>query len=358
MIQSVYRNRILRLKKRLSSESFESVLISSKANCRYLSGFTGSNGYLLITEKEDLLFTDFRYVEQAKKECLGFETVRIAEGYSALTSCASDMKLGVIGFEPSHVSFLEYQRLRSELPNKVKLLPIQGIVEDIRAIKDQEEVVFIKEAVSLADKVLQEAVPLVRPGVSENFIANHIEGSLRDMGAEGLAFDTIVGTGVNAALPHHRADETIIKEGDPVVIDMGALYKGYRSDLTRTFCATALGRNTSKFEEIYGIVLYAQLAAARAAKPGMMSAALDGIARAAIEKEGYGDNFGHGLGHGVGLEIHEKPMVVPASADTIEVGTVFTIEPGIYLPEWGGVRIEDIVLMKEGGPEVLTRSPK
>ena len=210
----------------------------------------------------------------------------------------------------------------------------------------------------LADKALKEAVPFVRPGVSENFIARLIESTLREMGADGLAFDTIVGTGVNAALPHHRADETIIEEGDPVVIDMGALYKGYRSDLTRTFYATALGGTSSKFEEIYEIVLQAQLAAENAVEPGMMSSELDGIARAVIEKEGYGHSFGHGLGHGVGLDIHEKPMLVPSSTDTIEVGSIFTVEPGIYLPEWGGVRIEDIVLMEQGGSKVLSTSPK
>jgi Xaa-Pro aminopeptidase len=238
------------------------------------------------------------------------------------------------------------------------LNPAEGAVESLRITKDESEIELLQTAVNLADSAMEQALQSVHSGVAEIEVAKVIEACLRDLGADAVAFDTIVGTGVNGALPHHRAEKTLIRKGDPVVIDMGALFKGYRSDLTRTVLADPSGKSHEKFEEIYGIVLEAQLAAEKAAEPGMRAADLDRVSRNVIEKNGYGSHFGHGLGHGVGLDIHERPMVVPSSTDVIEIGSVFTIEPGIYLPDWGGVRIEDVVLMEESGPRVLTKSPK
>lgn len=353
-----YSKRISRLRGSVLGGSQSAMLISSRGNCRYLSGFTGSNGYLLVTESRALIFTDFRYLEQTKNECPGFEIVQILGGYEPLAKVVSDMNLECVSFEPRHTSYADHQRIRSTLKDDIFLNPVEGAVESLRTTKDESEIELLQTAVNLADSAMEQALQSVHSGVAEIEVAKVIEACLRDLGADAVAFDTIVGTGVNGALPHHRAEKTLIRKGDPVVIDMGALFKGYRSDLTRTVLADPSGKSHEKFEEIYGIVLEAQLAAEKAAEPGMRAADLDRVSRNVIEKNGYGSHFGHGLGHGVGLDIHERPMVVPSSTDVIEIGSVFTIEPGIYLPDWGGVRIEDVVLMEESGPRVLTKSPK
>ena len=353
-----YFKRISRLRGSVSDDPRSAMLISSRGNCRYLSGFTGSNGYLLVTESRALIFTDFRYLEQTKNECPGFEIVQILGGYEPLAKVVSDMNLKCVLFEPRHTSYADHQRIRSTLMDDIFLNPAEGAVESLRITKDENEIELLQTAVNLADSAMEQALKSVHTGVPEIEIAKVIEACLRDLGADAVAFDTIVGAGANGAMPHHRADQTLIKKGDPVVIDMGALFKGYRSDLTRTVLADPSGKSHEKFEEIYGIVLEAQLAAEKAAEPGMRAADLDRVSRSVIEKSGYGKYFGHGLGHGVGLDIHERPMVAPSSTDVIEIGSVFTIEPGIYLPNWGGVRIEDVVSMEESGPRVLTKSPK
>jgi Xaa-Pro aminopeptidase len=214
----------------------------------------------------------------------------------------------------------------------------------------------MRKAAEFADLALEKAMSFVEPGIKEVKIANIIMETLLDVGSEGIAFDTIVGTGSNAAIPHHTAGDTVVREKDHVVIDMGAVYKGYRSDITRTVKAS--DSKDSKFDEIYGIVLEAQLCAIEASEPGIPANSLDAIARDVIIGYGYGQYFSHGLGHGVGLDVHEKPMLVKSSVDTIDIGSVFTVEPGIYIPGWGGVRIEDMVLMEESGPVVLTKTPK
>ena len=214
---------------------------------------------------------------------------------------------------------------------------------------------LIETAVEIADRAMASVAARIKPGMTEARIAWELEVEMRGMGAEGPAFDIIVGTGANGALPHHRADDTVVRRGDAVVIDMGANYEGYNSDLTRTFY---VGEPDDEFMEIYSIVLQAQETAIREVRPGMMGKEVDEIARKVIEGAGYGEEFGHGLGHGVGLAVHERPMAVPTSEDVIEDGMVFTIEPGIYIPGWGGVRIEDIVAMEDGRARVLTGSPK
>ena len=353
-----YSERVSRLRGSVLNGPRSAVLISSRVNCHYLSGFTGSNGYLLVAESRAVIFTDFRYLEQAKNECPGFEVVQISGGYEPLAKVVTDMSLECVSFESLHTSYAHHQRIRSALTDRIFLNPAEGAVERLRSTKDESEIELLEAAVNLADSAMEQALQSVHTGVTEIEIAKVIEACLRELGADAVAFDTIVGAGVNGAMPHHRADQTLIKKGDPVVIDMGALFKGYRSDLTRTVLADPSGKDNEKFEEIYGIVLESQLAAEKAAEPGMKAADLDKISRGVIKKSGYGTYFGHGLGHGVGLDIHERPMVVPSSSDVIEVGSVFTIEPGIYLPDWGGVRIEDVLLMEESGPRVLTKSPK
>jgi Xaa-Pro aminopeptidase len=235
------------------------------------------------------------------------------------------------------------------------LVETKGLVDSLRATKYEEEMALLTRAIEITDDAFEQVSGGVKPGMTEAEVAWDLERSMRERGAEGLAFEIIVGAGPNGALPHHLADDTIIQDGQPVVIDMGAKYEGYCADLTRTIF---VGRPDDKFGTIYGTVLRAQLAAEDEVRPGMTGEETDAIARRVIAKAGYGENFGHSLGHGVGLAVHESPGVGPRAKDIIEDGMVFTIEPGIYLPDWGGVRIEDIVVMEEGRARVLSRAGK
>jgi Xaa-Pro aminopeptidase len=236
-----------------------------------------------------------------------------------------------------------------------ELVPVDGVVEKLRAFKDPEELSLLTRAVEIADQALDRVAPTIAPGVLEKDVAWELEKSMREAGAEAISFDIIVGAGPNGALPHHRAGETVIADGAPVVIDMGATYEGYCSDLTRT---VFVGEPDDKFREVYGTVLKAQLEAEERVRPGMTGAETDAISREIISDAGYGDNFGHSLGHGVGLAVHESPGVGPRSEDPLENGMVFTLEPGIYLSGWGGVRIEDMVVLENGRARVLSRAHK
>ena len=335
-------------------------LVSSVANRRYLSGFSGSNGYLVITADDAVLATDFRYIEQARVESPGFEVRRIRGGEPWFPDLAADLGLRRVGFEADDMSVAAYSGLRRTVEESESSLDVEfeetaGVIEWIRAVKDHHELSALNRAVEIADEALSAVGAELSVGMTERDIAWALHKRMRELGAEGPAFDTIVAAGPNAALPHHRADETALRAGEPIVIDMGANYRGYRSDLTRTF---VVGDPDDTFRRIYDIVLRAQQAAIDAASPGMTGEEIDSVARGVIEDAGYGDKFGHGLGHGVGLVIHERPMVVPKSEDVVENGMVFTIEPGIYISGWGGIRIEDIVVMEDGRAKPLTRSPK
>ena len=243
----------------------------------------------------------------------------------------------------------------SEIDLRLEFEETAGVIEWIRAVKDESEIKALDRAVQIADEAMAMIRTEIRTGMTEKEVSWELHREMRRLGAEGPSFDTIVAVGPNAALPHHRADDTVVRAGVPIVIDMGANYRGYCSDLTRSF---VVGESDDTFQHIYGIVLQAQEAAIEAAKPGMTGEEIDSVARKVITDAGYGDEFGHGLGHGVGLVIHERPMVVPRSQDIVEDGMVFTIEPGIYISGWGGIRIEDIVVMESGRARPLTRSPK
>ena len=249
-----YLKRVSRLRKSLLDGPQSAMLISSRENCRYLCGFTGSNGYLLVTDSRALIFTDFRYLEQTKEECPDFEVVQILGGYEPLAKVASDMRLKCVSFEPRHISYAVHREIRSALTEGTFLHPAEGVVENLRTTKDENEIELLETAVNLADSAMEQALQSVHPGVTEIEVAKVIEAALRELGADAVAFDTIVGAGANGAMPHHRAGQTLIKKGDPVVIDMGALFKGYRSDLTRTVLADPSRISQEKFEEIYGIV--------------------------------------------------------------------------------------------------------
>ena len=353
--------RIARLRERMDELEVDAFLVSSPANRRYVSGFTGSNGVLLITAGDALLLTDFRYIEQAKSESPDFDVRRTRAGEPWLPEAAAELSINKLGFEADDLTVARFSRLLKELDEAddapdIRFEETAGVIEKIRAVKDADELDTLARAVQIADDALAHVRARIEPGMTERDIAWALHRRMRELGAEGPGFDTIVAAGPNGALPHHRAGDTPVRPGDGVVIDMGANLDGYRSDLTRTFVVGA--EPSDRFREIYAIVLNAQLAAIDAAKPGMTGEELDDVARQVIADAGYGDEFGHGLGHGVGLAIHERPMVVPTSEDAIEDGMIFTIEPGIYLPGWGGVRIEDIVVMQDGAARPLTRSPK
>ncbi|MCH7801043.1 MAG: aminopeptidase P family protein [Chloroflexi bacterium] len=353
-------SRIDNLRQQFPAHDVDSILISTPENRRYLSGFSGSAGWLLVSATDAALATDFRYIEQGGQQAPEYRIHRTAVNSDWLAELASEMNLSRIGYESDHLTVAGLADFEKALADgseggSPSLVPTTGIVETMRAVKDQNERELLERAIAIADEALSRVAPTIQPGMTEKQVAWDIEKAMRELGAESIAFGIIVGAGPNGALPHHRADDTVIQSGDPVVIDMGATYEGYRSDLTRTFC---VGPPDDRFREIYDTVLGAQMAAEEAARPGMTGAEVDSVARDHIAAAGYGEYFGHGLGHGVGLAVHERPRIVPKSDDVLEDGMVFTIEPGIYIPEWGGVRIEDIVALESGRTKVLSKSPK
>ncbi|MBC8264235.1 MAG: aminopeptidase P family protein [Anaerolineales bacterium] len=347
--------RLTKLREILTTEGLDAILITQPENRRYLSGFTGSAGVLLISQEQAVLATDFRYYEQVEKQAPDFQLAEVKDEFkTVLPELVQQLGAKRVGFESAHLT-VDQHREWQEVVEGFELATTKELVTRMRAVKDEDELSRIKKAIALADQAIARIVGFIEPGMTEKEVAWELEVFMRTHGAEKLAFDIIVGSGPNGAMPHASASERVIQAGEPIVIDMGAMVGGYNSDLTRTICA---GRPDDKFREIYDIVLEAQLAAEQSIRPGMQGKQADDIARQVIEKAGYGENYGHGLGHGVGLAVHEKPGVGRLSEDVLEPGMVFTVEPGIYLPGWGGVRIEDIVVMREDGVEVLTQASK
>jgi Xaa-Pro aminopeptidase len=352
-------NRLSKLRQRVIGKEIEAVLISQPENRCYLSGFDGSSGWLLITPDTAILATDFRYVEQAEKQAPDYAVFRTAgdmEGW--FPELINGLNIRRLGFEADHISFDIYHRLSNILDDvepQTRLVPITGLVEPIRAIKEPEEIELITQAIAVSDAALDKITSEIQVGMTEAEVAWEIEKTMRDNGSQTPPFDVIVASGGNAALPHHKPSSHIIKSGEPIVIDIGARVQGYGSDLSRTIC---LGTADNTFKMVYQAVLEAQMAAISGTIEGMTGAQADGFAREVIEKAGYGDNFGHGLGHGLGLVPHEKPHLSPNSEDVLVNGMVFTMEPGIYLSGWGGVRIEDTVIMENGRIRVLSQAQK
>ncbi len=353
--------KLQKLRQRIEQEELDAILISSPENRRYMSGFTGSAGWLLISRDDATLATDFRYVEQAGNQAPDFHIKRIQRGLGWFPEWTAEHGVKRIGFESADVTVSVHEAFlkaaaEEEPTNHPELLPTKGIVEELRVYKDADELALLTKAIEIADEAIDEVAPQIEPGITEEAVAWELEKAMRERGAEMISFDTIVGAGPNGALPHHRADESVIKQGDAIVIDMGAKYEGYCSDLTRT---VFVGEPDDKFRKIYDIVLQAQLAAEEQVTAGMSGKDADAIARDIIADAGHGDDFGHSLGHGVGLAVHEFPHLGPtAEEDTLEDGMVFTIEPGIYLPGWGGVRIEDIVVLENGRARVISKAKK
>ena len=348
-------NRLNNLRKALVQNNIDAILVTQPENRRYLSGFDGSAVYLLITEKKAILATDFRYTEQASNQAPEFEIImikgKVSEWFPALVR---DTVIKKLGFEADDISYSAYKQYSDTLA-EVEIVPVTGMVENLRTVKEPAEIEYIEKAVAISDAAYNKVSGEIKAGMTEKQVAWEMEKSLRENGSEAVPFEIIVASGPNAALPHHRPTERVISPGETVVIDMGAKYRGYASDLSRTIC---VGEPDDTFLKIYKIVLDAQEAAESIIRKGMTGHQADNAAREVIEKAGYGNLFGHSLGHGVGLAEHELPHLSPNADGTLEDGMVYTVEPGIYLSGWGGVRIEDMAVMENGKTRVITKARK
>ena len=349
--------RISRLNILLRRLRLDALLISSSSNIFYLTGFSGHDSYCLISGSGCYILTDFRYVEQARAQAPEFETVQTRGEFAAwLPGLIAELGVKKLGFEASDISFAVYRKLAEAAgKGENQLIPVEGLVEPLRAVKEAEELACMEKAAELADAVFEYIVSVIHPGMKEKEVAWEIERFLREKGSGKIPFEIIVASGPNAALPHALPAERVIGSGEPIVLDLGARVEGYCSDFTRTLC---LGRQDGDFARVYDLVLGAQLTALATLEAGMDGTQADQLARTVIEQGGYGDAFGHGLGHGLGLDVHEAPRLGPNSSDILCEGMTFTVEPGVYLSGWGGVRIEDTVVLQGGKPRRLTKADK
>ncbi|MBV9120004.1 MAG: aminopeptidase P family protein [Chloroflexi bacterium] len=352
--------RIDRLRRALSGKEIDALLVSQPDNRRYLSGFSGSAGFLIVSDREAHLLSDFRYMTQGPLQAPEYEFVRIERGFprAGLRPILGSLDGRRLGFEAGHMSVASHQAWQEgirEAGLKLELVATENIVEELRALKDEQELALIAEAVRIVDSAFGRLRESIKPGMTERQVARRLEDFMRDEGADGPSFATIIASGVNAAKPHHGISDKEIAAGEPIVCDFGALYQGYCSDMTRTVC---IGPADSKFDEIYGLVLSAQLHAEEQIQPGIEARAGDQYARDVIAQAGYGDYFGHGLGHGIGLEVHEAPTMGPSGTLTLTPSMTVTVEPGVYLPDWGGVRIEDLCFVRQNGLEVVNQATK
>ncbi|MGC8838359.1 MAG: M24 family metallopeptidase [Anaerolineae bacterium] len=349
--------RLQRIRARLSEEGLDWLLVSGPENRRYLSGFTGSSGYLLISQEEALLATDFRYFQQVQEQAPDYTLARMQGGTVESLACILQQHVAEgarLGFEAEHLTVALYEKLRGDVAT-AEWVPTQGLVERLRAVKEPEELQAIRRAVALADEVLEAVLPTLKPGMTEKEVAWRLESAMRERGAEKVSFDLIVASGPNGAKPHAVPSDRPLGRGEPIVIDMGCVVDGYCSDLTRT---VVLGEPDGRFRDLYDLVLRAQRAAEEGLRPGMTGREADALARQVIDEAGYREEFGHSLGHGVGLEVHELPRLSALAEEPLQEGMVFTVEPGVYIPGWGGIRIEDMAVLREDGVEVLTACTK
>ncbi len=346
-------DRVERARRLLDETRLDALVVSCPENVRYLSGFTGSSGALLLAIDRLVLATDSRYAEQAAGETTGCD-VEIGSGPPALAAAGLAGPLR-IGFEPGSVTYELWERMGAAADPRARLVPAAGLIERLRRCKEPAELDRIRTAAAIASSSFEAILPLVVPGAVERDLALEIEMRMKRAGAEAVAFDLIVASGPRAALPHGRASERALGAGEFIVFDIGARYKGYHSDLTRTLYT---GTPDARARRIHETVLCAQEAAIAAVAVGAIAREVDGAARETIASAGFGDRFGHGTGHGVGLEVHEAPRLGPRSTEVLEEGMVVTVEPGIYIPGETGVRIEDMVIVRAGGCEPITTIAK
>ena len=352
-------NRLSQLREKLVQQEIDAIFVSQPDNRRYLSGFDGSAGYLLITGKDAIIATDFRYIEQVKQQSPDYRVFQISGDMANwFSELVVDLRGRKLGFELQHMSLAMYRQVGDIIKRVApppRLVPLEGLVESLRAIKEAEEIEVIAQAADISDRAFRHVEENIKAGMTEIEVAWEVERFMREHGSQAVPFDVIVASGPNAALPHARPSERAIQKGEPVLMDIGARVHGYASDLTRTIC---LGEPDNDFKKVYDIVLGAQLAALELIKEGMTGEQADDLARTVIVEAGYAEAFGHALGHGVGLVAHEAPRLGPGSSEKLASGMVFTIEPGIYLPSWGGVRIEDLVVPENGQLRILSKARK
>lgn len=343
-----------RVRAALEENGLDALIITSSINRRYVTGFTGTAGAVLITKGDAIFITDFRYTEQAAEQAKGFQ---IIEHKQLITKEIKDqlknLNVKRLGFEKDHVTYSQFENYKKEL--EVELAPVNGIIETLRLTKDTAELEIMRKAAKIADEAFEHIQSFIKPGVKEIEISNELEFFMRKQGATSSSFDIIVASGFRSALPHGVASDKEIQAGELVTMDYGALYNGYCSDITRT---VAVGEIDEKLKEIYDTVLEAQRRGVDGIRPGITGKEADALTRDYIKEKGYGDYFGHSTGHGLGMEVHEGPGLSFRSDKKLKPGMVVTVEPGIYVPEVGGCRIEDDVVVTESGNERLTFSTK
>jgi Xaa-Pro aminopeptidase len=350
----LYEDRLKSVRKIMDLNHLDGILFISLETIRYLCGFTGSDGAFVITQMESFFLTDSRYWTQSEEEVKGSQIIHYKKKLEGITSLLSALELRKIGFESSLLPFSAHQSLIDRLSSEAKLVPLEDEIKNIRALKDKHELALLRASIEIASDAFLHILELLKDGVMEKEIALEMEGLIKRKGADTLGFDIIVASGKRSALPHGKASGKQIEKGDFVLIDFGAEFQGYHSDQTRT---VVCGNPSSEQQKIYQIVKEAHDRAIERVRPGVPISEVDGAARDHIQNHGYGEYFGHGTGHGIGLAVHEAPVVNGENEGLLEEGMVFTIEPGVYIPDWGGVRIEDMVLVTPHGTEILTYLP-
>lgn len=346
-----YIGRLDSVKHGIKLNKLDSFLVTDQTNVSYLSGFQGHDSVILITENRNYFITDSRYIEEAENGLKGFD-VRLAKGsmYIALKELIKKKKIKALGFESMNLPYEVASRLKT-MADKTRFVPIRHLIENLRAIKDYDEIAAIKDSIKLAKKVMDKASELMRPSIAEKYVAREVESEFIKNGARA-SFEPIIAAGENSSKPHARPTETRIMTGSFAMVDIGCSFNGYNSDITRMF---VFGKVKDRFKKIYAVVKTAQDIAIKKIRPGTSMAEVDLSARRYIQDKGFGKYFGHSLGHGVGMSVHEEPTISRSSESYLRKGMVFTVEPAVYIPKFGGVRIEDMVMVTESGCEVLTR---
>ncbi|MDZ7820368.1 MAG: Xaa-Pro peptidase family protein [Candidatus Marinimicrobia bacterium] len=348
--------RLERLREALKERNLDAMLVRSPANLRYISGYSGSNGLACVTLEKAWFFTDFRYKTQAARE-VGHMQVVVPEKndlFAAMQDCGCIKPDARVGFEGNRLTFAEYNKLTERFPGAV-YSDVSMLMEKLASVKEAEELDCLREAARISDAAFHELLSEIKADVTERQLDAKLSFIMKSLGSEKDSFDTIVASGVNGAKPHHKTSEKKLREHEFVTIDFGAMYRGYHADVTRTVC---VGKASDKQREVYQVVLQAQLLALQELRAGMTGKAVDAVARDHISSKGYGAYFGHGLGHGLGLEVHAEPRLSPKYEETLVPDQVVTVEPGIYIPGWGGVRIEDDAFITEEGCVNITTANK
>ncbi|NDI33250.1 M24 family metallopeptidase [Chengkuizengella sediminis] len=348
--------KIKQLRTKMSKLDIDGFLITNPQNRFYFTGFTGTAGIALITETDAIFLTDYRYVEQARVQTKNFKVIKYQDRNSLfieVPEVINKLDIKKLGFEQEDMTYGVFSKYNEAI--HAEMIPTSGIIETFRTIKTSKEVDLLKSSAKIADSAFEHILGFIRPGVTEHEISNELENRMRQLGASGSSFDIIIASGLRGAMPHGVATDKLIEKGEMITLDFGAIYKGYISDITRTI---SVGTPTEEMRNMYNIVLEAQVRSVEAMRPGIHGKDIDANSRDYINEKGYGHYCGNSAGHGIGLNLWEEPFLSPKSTLTLQAGMVATLEPGIYIPGVGGVRIEDDVVITEDGHEVLTKSSK